>query len=44
MAYVDKDHTRPGQRLEIDAHGKALPATVVELPFYKNGTARKKGG
>jgi aminomethyltransferase len=42
MAYVDKDHTQPGQRLEIDAHGKQLSASVVELPFYKDGTARKK--
>ena len=33
-------HTGPG--MEIDVHGKLLSATVVELPFYKNGTARKK--
>jgi aminomethyltransferase len=43
MAYVDKTHTQPGQRLEIDVHGKLLSATVVELPFYKSGTARRKG-
>jgi aminomethyltransferase len=43
MAYVDKSHTQPGQRLEIDVHGKPLSATVVEMPFYKNGTARRKG-
>lgn len=42
MAYVDKALTQPSQRLEIDAHGKRLPAVVVELPFYKNGTARRK--
>jgi aminomethyltransferase len=42
MAYVDKAHTRPGQRLEIDVRGKLLSATVVELPFYKSGTARRK--
>ena len=43
MAYVDKALTQPGQRLEIDVHGKRLPATVVDLPFYKSGTARRKG-
>jgi aminomethyltransferase len=42
MAYVDKALTLPGQRLEIDVHGAPLPATVVELPFYKQGTARGK--
>jgi glycine cleavage system aminomethyltransferase T len=40
MAYVDKALTRSGQRLDINAHGKLLPATVVGLPFYKEGTAR----
>lgn len=43
MAYVDKALTQPGQRLEIDVHGKMLSATVVDLPFYKSGTARRKG-
>ncbi len=43
MAYVDAALAQPGQRLEIDVRGAKLPATVVELPFYKNGTARKKG-
>ena len=41
MAFVDEAVSAPGARLEIDVHGKRLPATVVELPFYKNGTARK---
>ncbi len=43
MAYVDKALSQPGQRLEIDVHGKMLSATVVDLPFYKSGTARRKG-
>lgn len=42
MAYVDKALGEPGRRLEIEVHGKLLPAAVVELPFYKNGTARRK--
>jgi aminomethyltransferase len=44
MAYVDAALCEPGQRLEIDVRGKALPAEVVELPFYRDGTARKKPG
>jgi aminomethyltransferase len=43
LAYVDASLCAPGTKLEIAvAGGKTLPATVVELPFYKNGTARKK--
>ncbi len=42
MAYVDRELCAAGQKLGIDAHGALLPATVVDLPFYKNGTARKK--
>ena len=42
MAYVDKAFCVVGQALEVEVHGKLLPVNVVELPFYKNGTARKK--
>jgi aminomethyltransferase len=43
LAYVDSTLCAPGTKLEIAvAGGKTLPATVVELPFYKNGTARRK--
>lgn len=42
MAYIDKGLCIAGQALEVEVHGKLLPATVVDLPFYKNGTARKK--
>jgi aminomethyltransferase len=44
MAYVDQAFTQLGRKLEIDAHGTLLPAMVVDLPFYKEGTARKKVG
>lgn len=42
MAYVESALTRAGTMLEINARGKSLPATIVELPFYKDGTARAK--
>jgi aminomethyltransferase len=35
MAYVPKDLAAPGTALTIDVRGKALPAAVVEVPFYK---------
>ncbi len=35
MAYVPPDLAAPGTALAIDVRGKALPAAVVELPFYK---------
>ena len=42
LAYLDAAQARPGNQLEIAVSGgKRLPATVVELPFYKQGTARK---
>jgi aminomethyltransferase len=43
LAYVERDLARPGQALEVDIRGTPAPARVVELPFYKNGTARRKG-
>lgn len=42
MAYLDAAWCQPGRKLEIDVHGKRLPATVAEWPFYKDGTARRK--
>lgn len=35
MAYVDPAHTAPGSTCEVDVRGKAAPARVVPLPFYK---------
>ena len=35
MAYVPPTLTTPGTTLTVDIRGKATPATVVELPFYK---------
>lgn len=42
MAYVDTECAEPGRRLEIDVRGNPLPAVVVDLPFYRDGSARKK--
>ena len=42
MAYVDAEVSTPKQELTIDARGRSLSAEIVDLPFYKNGTARKK--
>ena len=41
MAFLDEALTQPGTSVEVEVHGKRLPALVVDLPFYKNGTARK---
>jgi aminomethyltransferase len=35
MAYVDVAHADVGTRLLVDVRGKAEPAQVVPLPFYK---------
>lgn len=34
LAYVEPHLSNEGQELSIDVRGKALPATVVSLPFY----------
>ena len=41
MAYVDAALSTPGTHLELAIRGGTLPATVVEMPFYREGTARK---
>jgi aminomethyltransferase len=35
MAYVDRASMAPGTKLSVDVRGKAEPARVVSLPFYK---------
>jgi len=35
MAYVPLALSAPGTPISLDVRGKALPATVVELPFYR---------
>ena len=40
MAFVEPEFAEPGRMLQVDIRGKQFPATVVDLPFYKEGTAR----
>lgn len=42
LAYVDDGFHAPGTELAISVRSKELPARVTGLPFYKDGTARKK--
>ncbi len=35
MGFVPADKTEPGTEFEIDAGRATLPASVVQLPFYK---------
>jgi len=42
LAYVNRTVGQVGQKLEIQVRGKRLPAAVVPLPFYAQGTARLK--
>lgn len=41
LAFVKANLTALGNTLEVEIRGKLFSATVVELPFYKNGTARR---
>ncbi len=41
LALVKPDAAEVGTVLDVEIRGKRFPATVVDLPFYKNGTARK---
>jgi aminomethyltransferase len=40
LALVAPDCADVGTVLDVEIRGKRFPATVVELPFYKEGTAR----
>jgi aminomethyltransferase len=37
-AYVPPDSAAEGSALEIEIRGKRIPATVVKMPFYKDGS------
>jgi aminomethyltransferase len=37
-AYVPTASAAEGSPLEIEIRGKRIPATVVKMPFYKNGS------
>jgi aminomethyltransferase len=40
LGFVKADVSAVGNTLEVEIRGKMFPAKVVELPFYKKGTAR----
>ena len=42
LGYMDTDATAPGSEVEIEVKGARLSARITALPFYQNGTARKK--
>ncbi|HEU4784557.1 MAG TPA: glycine cleavage T C-terminal barrel domain-containing protein, partial [Ktedonobacterales bacterium] len=35
MGYVPPEHAAPGTEIAIEIRGKAVPAVIVALPFYK---------
>jgi aminomethyltransferase len=35
MAYVDREHSKPGTALQVDIRGRNVAVQVVELPFYR---------
>lgn len=35
MGYVPQEYATPGTKVVVDLRGRELPASVVELPFYK---------
>jgi aminomethyltransferase len=40
MAYVDAAVSEPGTALDIDVRGTRVPASIVQLPFYRRTTAQ----
>jgi len=44
LAYVEREALDQGLPLEIEQKGARLAAEVTPLPFYRNGTARRKAG
>lgn len=40
MALVEPEFAEEGRELQVEIRSRKFPATVVELPFYKEGTAR----
>lgn len=40
MGYVQRERADVGNRVDVDIRGRAAPATIVELPFYRRKTGR----
>ena len=43
LAYIDRELRSFGTTVTVETRGTALPATVTDLPFYTQGTARRTG-
>jgi len=41
MGYVKKDLAKAGSVVLIEIRGKKVPAEIVKLPFYKDGSVKK---
>lgn len=44
LAYIDREALDKNLPIEIDVKGSRLAAKVTPLPFYREGTARRKAG
>src|SRR5262249_59961418 len=40
LGYAPPAHAQPGTALAVEIRGKAIPAEVVTLPFYRTGARR----
>ncbi len=41
MGYVSKEFSKAGSEILVEIRGKRVPAEVVKLPFYKEGSVKK---
>jgi aminomethyltransferase len=41
MGYVMKDYSKAGTQIFVEIRGKKVPAEIVKLPFYKEGSVKK---
>jgi aminomethyltransferase len=41
LGYVDVDHSKMGNNLSVDIHGKKIKATVMKTPFYRGSVKSK---
>ena len=41
MGYVAKDFAKAGTEIFVEIRGKRVPAEIVKLPFYKEGSVKK---
>jgi aminomethyltransferase len=40
--YLPTHSVEPGTQIEMDVRGKRVPAEVVKLPFYTEGSVKRK--